>query len=208
MADIRKFNSYNFVTGAVDGTLAYDFTNPAVYPQEETVQEPARQPNRRARKQERLREREWIKEETADQAREERIAARNRQGVSLLSLAGAIVVIVLLTMMLLAQIRLTDISNSAAALETRINELELEKDKLTVEYETIFNLKSVEEYATNILGMQEPEDDQIFYLTGVTSADKAVVITKNQTDMFGLGLEDLTGSLMAFWEKVEKAYLD
>lgn len=207
MADIRTFNSYNFVTGAVDGTLAYDFTNPAYYPDEETVHQPRRRTQRRSTRQERLREREWIKEDVRTESRAE-TAAHDRQGISLLSLMGVAAVIVLLTMMLLAQIRLTDISSHAAELETRIAQLELEKDKLTVEYETIFNLKSVEEYAVNTLGMQQPEDDQIFYLTGVTSADRAVVITRDETDMFGLGLEDLTASLQAFMDKLSKAYSD
>jgi hypothetical protein len=53
----------------------------------------------------------------------------------------------------------------------------------------------VEEYATGVLGMQEPREDQIYYLTNVTSGDKAVVITDETTNMFSLGLEDIAGSL-------------
>ena len=192
MENIKKFNSYNFVTGAVDGTLAYDFSNPGLY-QDEAYELPERQ--RPARK-ERVREQEWIKEDTRSETRE---MVRQRLGVSPLSLMGVMCVIVLLTMMLLAQIQLTDISSTAADLEKQIAALELEQDKLTAEYETIFNLKAVEEYATDFLGMQLPSDDQIYYLTGVAAADKAVVVTQDSTDMFSTGLKDLLASVKAYF---------
>ena len=187
MADIKTFKSYNFVTGAVDGTLAYDFSNPALYPDEEVHG----QPERRSRRKERERSQQWVREDV----RTESGAAIRRLGLSPVSFLGAVVAVVLLTMVLLAQIRLTDISATAAQLEDQIAALETERDKLTVEYETIFNLKDVEEQAVEVLGMQEPDSEQIYYLSGVASADKAVVVTKEQTDMFSLGLEDLAGSI-------------
>ena len=187
MADIKTFKSYNFVTGAVDGTLAYDFSNPALYPDEEVYG----QPERRSRRKERERSQQWVREDV----RTESGAVIRRLGLSPVSFLGAVVAVVLLTMVLLAQIRLTDISATAAQLEDQIAALETERDKLTVEYETIFNLKDVEEQAVEVLGMQEPDSEQIYYLSGVASADKAVVVTRQQTDMFSLGLEDLAGSI-------------
>lgn len=194
MQEVKKFNSYNFVTGAVDGTLAYDFSNPGYYQEEEAYELPKKRPARKGAK---AREREWIKEDTRSKA-EARAEARGAQGISPLTLLGALLITVLLTMMLLAQIQLTDISDSAAQLERQISTLELEQDKLTVEYETIFNLKYVEEYATTFLGMQEPDIEQIFYLTGVAAADRAVVVTQQQADMFSLGLEDMLSSIKAY----------
>ncbi len=193
MADIKTFKSYNFVTGAVDGTMAYDFSNPALYPDEEVYSEPVRRPGRKQR----ARDQQWIREDVRTETGAETV---RHIGISPLSLLGAAVAVVLLTMVLLAQIRLTDISSSAAALEDQIEALETERDKLTVEYESIFNLKDVEEQAVEVLGMQEPDSEQIYYLTGVASADKAVVVTRQQTDMFSLGLEDLAGSVRA-WTK-------
>lgn len=195
MADVRTFKSYNFVTGAVDGTLAYDFSDPALFPDEEEHDEA---PVRRRGRKGRLRQQEWIREDTHNQGQEQAEAAGI--GISPVSLLGAAVVVVLVTMMLLAQIQLTDISNSAAKLEDQIAVLEAQRDKLTVEYETIFNLKDVEEIAVEMLGMQEPDSEQIFYLTGVASADKAVVVTREQTDMFSLGLDDMAGAIRA-WTK-------
>lgn len=194
MADVKTFKTYNFVTGAVDGTQAYDFSNPGLYTEEEYYSEPAERPRRR----ERLQPREWIKEDARTRTKV-RVQADRAQGFPLLSALGVTVAAVLLSMMLLAQIRLTDISYSAAKLEEQISELELQNDKLTVEYETIFNLKDVETVAVEQLGMQEPMNDQIFYLSGVASADKAEVVTKDGADMFSLGLSDIISSIKAYF---------
>lgn len=202
MDDVRTFKSYNFVTGAVDGTMAYDFSNPGLYGDEEIYDLPEEEAPRRRQKTRRKQlpqQQEWIKEDVRPDVRQAAVAVRNHQGVSIVSLLGAAVALVLLTMMLLAQIRLTDISDTAAKLEDQIAELELERDKLTVEYETTFNLKEVEQYAVDVLGMQEPDSQQIFYLTGVASADKAVVITKDDTDMFSLGVADILSSIKAYF---------
>ena len=196
MEDVRTFKTYNFVTGAVDGTMAYDFSNPLLYPQEEEEVRP--KPERKPVRRPRGRRQEWVREEARGAASAAAVE-RSRQGVSVVSLLGAACAVVLITMMLLAQIRLTDISHTAAALEQQISQLEAERAKLTVEYETIFNLKDVEEQAVDVLGMQEPDDSQIVYLSGVASADKAVVVTKEQTDLFSLGVKDILSSVKAYF---------
>ncbi len=194
MADVRTFKSYNFITGAVDGTQAYDFSYPGLYTDEEEYSVPEERPRRRQR----LQPREWVKESVRTRTRV-RAEAKHAQGISVLSLLGAAVAVVLLTMMLLAQIRLTDISDTAARLESQIDQLELERDKLTVQYEKIFNLKDVETIAVEQLGMQEPMNEQIYYLTGVASADKAVVVTKDDADLFSMGLSDILNSIKAYF---------
>lgn len=195
MADVKTFNSYNFVTGAVDGTQAYDFSHPGLYREEEYYGEPAERPRRRERSQ----PREWVKEDVRTRIRAN-TAAKNAQGVPVLSILGVAVAAVLLAMTLLAQIRLTDVSYSAARLEEQIEALETQQDKLTVEYETIFNLRDVEQIAVDELGMQEPMNEQIYYLTGVASADKAEVVTDDGADMFSLGLADIFRSIRAYGE--------
>ncbi len=198
MQDVRTFKTYNFVTGAVDGTMAYDFSNPLLYPDEEEMEQEVLQEPKKTAKKQRGRQREWIREEARGQASAAAVE-RNRQGVSVVSLLGALCAVVLITMMLLAQIRLTDISSTAASLERQIDQLEAERSKLTVEYETIFNLKDVEEQAVEMLGMQEPDDSQIIYLSGVASADKAEVVTREQADLFSLGLKDMLSSIKAYF---------
>jgi cell division protein FtsL len=193
MNTTKTFNRYNFVTGAVDGTLAYDFSTPAVYPQEEVYESPRR---RKPQARPQTQTQDWIKE---DQEQREQTYADRRQGTGLgvVPFLGAVAVVALVVMLLLAQIQLVNLSDTAVSLEAQIEELKTQRDKLTVEYETVFNLKDVEEYATGVLGMQEPRDDQIYYLTNVNAGDKAVVITDETTDMFSLGLEDVVASFKA-----------
>lgn len=198
MKETRTFQSYNFVTGAVDGTLAYDFGNPRVFPEEQVYERP--EPRKRPKLRPVPQEQEWIREDTAERIAESAQAVRNRQGFSPAALLAAAAVTVILVMVLLAQVQLVNISDNAAAMERHISELETERDKLTVEYETIFNLKDVEEYAVGVLGMQEPGEDQIYYLSNVASTDKAVIITHNNTGTLSLGLEDLLSSLRAYFD--------
>lgn len=189
MADTRTFKSYNFITGAVDGTLAYDFGNPKVFPQEEEYVSP-----RRARKPQ---AQEWIKEDVRE---ETRASAAEKSMLSPLSFIGCVCVVILLALMLLAQIQLMDISSATVELESQITELKTQRDKLTAEYETVFNLKEVEEYALSVLGMQDPVDSQISYLTGVSAADQAVIITPESANMFSQGLEDIVASVKAYFD--------
>jgi cell division protein FtsL len=194
MNTTKTFNSYNFVTGAVDGTLAYDFGSPQAMPQQQTYQEAYEDIYEAPRRQSVPQEQNWIKEDSEVKT-QAHVHAHHRSGLGVLPVLGAVCAAVLVVMVLLAQIQLVSISGTAVELEAQIEELKTQRDKLTVEYETVFNLKDVEEYATGVLGMQEPREDQIYYLTNVTSGDKAVVITDETTNMFSLGLEDIAGSL-------------
>ena len=193
MSTTKTFNSYNFVTGAVDGTLAYDFGSPLFFPQDEAVYErplPGKEPQ----------EQEWVRENRREKVKAS-VLARSKQGFSPLALVGAVGVIILLVMSLLAQIQLVNISSKAVGMELQITALEAERDRLMVEYESVFNLKDVEEYAVGVLGMQEPRDDQVYYLSNVSSADKAAVIRKTDgSDMLTLGMEDIIASVKAYFD--------
>ncbi|MCD7749193.1 MAG: cell division protein FtsL [Oscillospiraceae bacterium] len=198
MQNIKTFKSYNFVTGAVDGTLAYDFGNPDTYAGQEQYEYPGetlQSPEEQEWVKERPGQRTKTKTKTKTRAKEQ---AQTRSRVSAISVVAYACVVVLCVMLMLAQVEMMDLSSTAADLEDQISELETEKDKLTAEYETTFNLKDVEEYAESVLGMQEPQEDQIYYLSGVSAGDKAVVITHEETNLFSLGLEDLMNSVRAF----------
>ena len=195
----KTFQQINFVTGVVDGTLAYDFDAPDYYPEEETVSQPRR------RRTPRMREQEWVREEPAAGVRAQSDALvhlhRAMNGIALLGAAAAIVLVM---MVLMAKIQLIGISSQALEYESQITELENQHSRLTVQYEEIFNLKDVEETATAVLGMQEAREEQIYYLSGVTSADKAVVITRQDADMFSLGAADIIDSARSYFETLTR----
>lgn len=186
MTTTKTFKRYNVVTGAVDGTMAYDFANPDLYTQGEVYGESRRVSLPRIR--------EWTKENTKTSA-----AVRTRTGIYPMTFIGTVLVVVLLALVLLAQIQMMTISSATVELENQIALLETQRDKLAEEYETVFNLKDVEEYALGVLGMQEPVDSQIQYLTGVSAADRAVIIRQENADMFSRGLQDILSSVKAYF---------
>ncbi len=188
----KTFQQINFVTGVVDGTLAYDFDAPGYFNQEEEV-ERVRVPKRRRHPL--SREQEWVREEPKGAHAAESEAARQLSyAVNGAAVLGSVIAVALLLLVLMAKIQLIGISSTALNYEAQIAELENQHSRLTVQYEEIFNLKDVEETAINALGMQEARDDQIYYLNGVTSSDRAVVITRQDADMFSLGLGDVLAS--------------
>ena len=190
MQDTRNFIRYNFVTGAADGSLAYDFSGPVFYPPEEPVYDVPQE--RIGRRNARIRAGEKTLED-------ERTASRGGWIWSVLVMLGVAVVVVLLTMMLLKQIDIIRISRASVDLETQIAALEEERDKLAVEYEKAFSLKDVEAYATDVLGMQEPTEEQIHYLTNVSSADKAVIITYEEPGLFSVDVDDLLAPILSYF---------
>ena len=191
----RTFVQVNSVTGAVYGTLAYDFDSPAYLPEEE--QEVRREPRRRSSQ---TGERDWVREELSpggDGLRRPGILSAVSTGITVLSLIAAAVLVV---MLLLAKVELVKYSDSALKLEREIETLQGQNDRLTVQYEQVFNLKEVEQAAVE-MGMQKPRDDQIFYLSGVASADKAVRITRDDVHMFALGVEDIVSSAQSLIDR-------
>lgn len=194
MENKKTFKSYNSVTGVVNGTLAYDFAPQYGYvPQERETERVEKRRVRVPRRQ------IWVREEPVEQTETFELADTGFSRVSVaVASIGAIAAIVLILMVLMAQIQLLTISTQAASLENRITVLEDEHDKLTVQYETIFNLKDVEEYATSVLGMQEPREDQIYYISGVSSADRAVMITNTDTFSFDFGFGDMVESVQSY----------
>ena len=90
-----------------------------------------------------------------------------------------------------------------ALTEQEIETLQSQNDRLTVQYEQVFNLKDVEQAAVE-MGMQTPRDDQIFYMRGVASSDKAVRITRDDVQMFALGIEDIVSSAQSLIDRFNR----
>lgn len=143
-----------------DGSLAYDFNNPALYPdydQEFTAPAPERR--------------------TVPKAKPKtRAVPRGKQSIAPFSIVGFACAAVLLVFALMAQIQLTTVSEDTVVLQSRLEELQLEEAKLKIAYESAFNLTEIEDYAVNVLGMQKPRSDQIFHIDG-SAPDKAVIHT-------------------------------
>ena len=149
--------SAKYGQGAVYGSLAYDFNNPELYPEEYSrPQTPAARPQTQTRTRVRTRA---------------KAAARTKQGIAPTAVLGALVAAFLLVTGILAQVQLFSVADGAV-------ELEQQQAKLKIAYESAFNLAEIEEYAVSSLGMQKPKADQVYYID-TSSPDKAVVVAQS-----------------------------
>ncbi|MCM1148982.1 MAG: hypothetical protein NC319_02695 [Butyricicoccus sp.] len=170
--------------GAVYGSLAYDYDNPELYPEEySSAPEPAAPPQTRERAQ------------TATRAQ---VQARSRQAVYPLAMLGIAVAAVLFVIAIMAQIQLFDISSKTVELQTQLKELQTEQTKLKIAYEGAFNLTEIEQYATSRLGMQKPSADQIYYID-TSLPDRAVIIAQTASNGFFGRMSDLLSEIGAYF---------
>jgi len=146
-------------SGAVFGSLAYDFSNPELY-YDEPEQELAAPPE----------------EEEQESSLP---AARPRYAVAPMAVMGFAVGAILLIFFLLGHIQLIEASDASLALTAQLEELEREQKRLLIEYESTFNLTEIEAYAIHQLGMQKPSSDQIYFIGG-TNVDRAEILSTGE----------------------------
>ena len=190
MAEAALKNRYG--EGAVYGSLAYDFSSPALYPEEygrpaggsETAEG---SPDTRTREQVKVRTRA-------------RTAPRAKQGIAPVSILGAAAAAFLLVTAISAQATLFAVSGESVVLEQTLRELETDQTRLRIAYESAFNLAEVEEYAVHTLGMQKPAADQIHYID-TAAPDKAVVVDAGKGDGFVDRASDFISDIGSYFTK-------
>ncbi|MBP3654553.1 MAG: cell division protein FtsL [Oscillospiraceae bacterium] len=106
---------------------------------------------------------------SSEEITEEQHTRRKKRGTALqqtipVAIVGFAVAAALMVLLLLTQSQLSQISFEISALEQELNELEIEQEKLRISHAEIYDLRRVEEYAVNVLGMIRPNPDQIHYI--------------------------------------------
>ncbi len=176
--------SRKYGQGAVYGSLAYDFSNPALYPEYSED------------------ERWQVMHQTDDAVAEDALvdglaAAKNKQALAPLSVLGVLAAAVMIVVMLLAQARLTAVCNEAVRLTNRIEQLETEQARLRIAFESAFNLTEIEDYAISELGMQKPRSDQIFTISS-RAQDKVEIFTPGSSGSLLDRVTEFTGSVKEY----------
>ncbi len=176
--------SRRYGQGAVYGSLAYDFSNPALYP-EYTEEE------------------QWqVMHQTENPVAEDALAGelagtQNRQALAPLSVLGVVAAAVMIVIMLLAQARLTAVCNEAVRLTNKISQLQTEQARLLIEFESAFNLTEIEDYAVRELGMQKPHSDQIFTINS-RAQDKVELFTPDRSGSLLDRVTEFTGPVKEY----------
>lgn len=171
----------------VVGSSAYELERIGVIP-EIPLERPRDLPRQRGY--EREREHVEVRPETEERIRQRarsramQKAARS-QYVSAFAVVGAIAAFVMVVFMLMIYVQLTVITGETTALETQLEELQLEQDSIAAKYNSTVNLGVIEDYARNVLGMTEPAEGQIFYLENKLE-DEAVILNQDAVKDFGV----------------------
>lgn len=179
MADAAYKRKYR--AGGFDSSLAYDLAELEFFAESDLAYAPLPEEPRRERR---------TKPAHAP-------VHRRKQSIAPGAILGAAVAAVLIVCVLFAQVRLMSVTNGSVALTESIGQLQEENTKLRIAYESAFDLADIETYATTVLGMREPAEDQIIYIES-SAADKAVVL--QQGDKEQSLSEKLSGALSSMAE--------
>lgn len=140
------------------------------------------------------REREVVREKPRVRTAE-KVLVRERQHVSVVSVAGVGAVIALAVMVLISCIQLTVLSSETVALKSQLSSLKTENVRLTAEYEQMFDLTTVKEMA-EAAGMSKPSSSQISYLD-LSVGDQVIVYEQERTDVLGSMLTSVESGIAA-----------
>ena len=120
-------------------------------------------------------------------------AAQSMPAVSLFAILGAVLAGVLMVFVVLAQINYNEIASETTRLQTYHNNLAEKQRRLGITFESVIDMKEVERYARDELGMSKPDADRIAVIRS-KPADRAEVIeteTKETLREFGSFISSL-----------------
>lgn len=168
----------------VNGSLAYDLDFEV---RERELRHAGEAPRRR----------ETVKEQPKVRT-EAQVQVRERQKVSLLTVAGFAAVVVLAVMVLMSYIQLMELSAGTVELKQQLATLETENVTLTAQYEQMFDRATVKE-AAEAAGMTKPSASQVYYID-LSNGDNAVVYQKEEPSVLSRLLTSLNHGVYAVVE--------
>ena len=127
-----------------------------------------------------------------------RVQVRERQKLSVATVAGFTAVIAMAVVLLMSYIQLTMVAADTVALKNELSALETEHVALAAEYEQMFDLATVRE-AAEAAGMSKPSASQICYLD-LSEGDSAVAYQKEDPGMLSRALTSLNHGVYAVVE--------
>ena len=115
-------------------------------------------------------------------------------GISVFAVLGTLFVSVLMVFVVLAQINFNETAGETARLSAHLSDLSERHRALELAFESVIDIKEVERYARDELGMSRPDASQIVVISSAPR-DSAVVVSNGQErgiQGFGEFLKSLT----------------
>jgi cell division protein FtsB len=165
--DLRYRRNY----GSVDGSLARELDWAA---REHELRHAGEAPHHQ--------EQTFVREQPKEEAQTKtHVRVRERQQVSMVSVAGFGAVIAMAVVLLMSYINLTVLAADTVSLKSQLTALESEHAALSAQYEQMFDLATVRE-AAEAAGMSKPGSSQIYYID-LSDGDNAVVYQQTQPNV-------------------------
>jgi cell division protein FtsL len=101
---------------------------------------------------------EWIRQRERARAA---AAVKNAPAVSLFAVFGTVFAGFLMVFVVLAQITYNEIAAEAVRLNSQFAALSEQQRRLEITFESVIDMKEVERYARDVLGMSRPDADQV-----------------------------------------------
>ena len=134
---------------------------------------------------------------TGERAKE---AAKSAPAVSLFAIFGAVLACALMIFVVLAQINYNEIAGETVGLNTQLNRLTEQERRLEIEFENVIDMKEVERYARDTLGMSKPSTDQVAVI-GTVSFDSAEIIDSGNEEVTSGGFGSFIQSLLKYLKR-------
>ena len=162
----------------------YDSTAPVRAPYTEPEVEPAEAPAPH----EQTRPREKTKE----------AGARNAPTLSLFAVFGTVFACVLMVFVVLAQINFSEIAGETVRLNAQLNELMEQERRLEIEFENAIDMKKIEMYARDTLGMSKPDSDQASVVRSIPIDSAEIINSGGEADALS-GFGSFISSLLEYF---------
>jgi cell division protein FtsL len=108
-------------------------------------------------------------------------ASAGKYGISVITVIGVIVAAVVCVSAVLAQINYTHLTRETAALNAQLRALTEQERRLEIEHERLIDLREVERFARDVLGMSVPVGGQVEVVVG-TQQDRSVVLQDEEDE--------------------------
>lgn len=129
----------------------------------------------------------------------EKAQVQTRYGISLFGIAGSAIACVLLLFVVIANVKLSEVSFQNAALETRVQQLQEDERRLLIRHEQAFDINQIELYATAVLGMTRPAEGQVGTIDATANADRVVIFEDDSSESGIGGFTSFLKSLMEYF---------
>jgi len=102
-------------------------------------------------------------------------AVQSLPHLSFFAIVGSFTVAAIMILVVLAQISYNEAATEAVRLKSQFSALEEQQRALMIEFESVMDMKEVERYARDVLGMSRPEVGQLAVYAN-TAVDRAEVL--------------------------------